>query len=403
MMMTTTSNFNFLKEKKKKMNILNINDLKTNKNTKCVFVSGVTGQDGSHMVDFLLKNTDYDIIGGARRLSSKNHENIKHLEKESRFKLINFDLTDSHSISKLVERLKPSYFINLAAQSYVGSSWDFPVQTFECNSTGVIHILEAIKLYAPNCRFYNAGSSEEFGDVVYQPQDHKHPYRPRSPYGASKCSARQIVKVYRDSYNLYAIQGLLFNHEGTRRGEEFVTRKITKGVCKIYDNIKNNKPFYPIELGNVYAKRDWSDAEDFVEGIWMMLNQEIYRDDLNSDSYQVSKYDSKLITPLKEYILSSQETHTVKEFVELSFKTLNIEGVWHGERVNEQYSVPNDWVVHNNIASSILVKINPNYYRPAEVDLLYGDSSLIRNELGWNPKTSFEDLVKKMIENDIID
>ncbi len=384
------------------MNILNINDIKINNSKKYIFISGVTGQDGSHMVDFLLKNTDYDIIGGARRLSSKNHVNIKHLENEKRFKLINFDLTDSHSITKLVEHLKPSYFINLAAQSYVGSSWDFPVQTFECNSTSVIHILEAIKSHVPSCRFYNAGSSEEFGDVVYQPQDDKHPYRPRSPYGASKCSARQIVKVYRDSYNLYAIQGLLFNHEGIRRGEEFVTRKITKGICKIHDCIIKHKSFNPIELGNVYAKRDWSDAEDFVEGIWMMLNQEKYRTDLDANSYKVSSFSDELIKPLREYILSSQETHSVKEFIEISFKILGIEGAWHGERTNEQYSLLKDYAIHNNAVSSILVKINPDFYRPADVDLLYGDSSLIRNELGWKPKTSFKDLVKKMIENDII-
>jgi len=234
-----------------KMNISNINDLELNKNKKTVFVSGVTGQDGSHMVDYLLKNTDYNIVGGARRLSIKNHENINHLEGINRFNLVNFDLTDMHSISKLVETIKPDYFINLAAQSYVGSSWDFPVQTWECNSTGVINILEAIKQHAPKCRFYNAGSSEEFGDVLYTPQDSKHPYRPRSPYGASKCAARQIVKVYRESYDLYALQGLLFNHEGTRRGEEFVTRKITKGVSRIYNSIKTKQPFDPIELGNI--------------------------------------------------------------------------------------------------------------------------------------------------------
>jgi GDPmannose 4,6-dehydratase len=380
-----------------KMNILNINDINVSKHNT-VFISGVTGQDGSYMIDFLLKNTNYDIVGGARRLSNKNHENIKHLENESRFKLVNFDLTDSHSISKLIQHLQPKYFINLAAQSYVGSSWDFPVQTWDCNSTGVIHILEAIKQYAPKCRFYNAGSSEEFGDVLYSPQDNNHPYRPRSPYGASKVAARNIVKVYRDSYNLFAIQGLLFNHESPRRGEEFVTRKITKGVARIKNAIVENEPFKPIELGNIYTKRDWSDSADFVEGIWMMLNQEKYRKDFDKTDDIHSK---NSIKQLKEYILSSQETHSVKEFIELAFKSVNIDAVWHGKRVNEEFSLLRDYVVHNNVQSSVLIKINPDFYRPAEVDLLYGDSSEIREELGWNPKTSFHELISKMVDSDL--
>jgi len=382
-----------------KMNISNINDLELNKNKKTVFVSGVTGQDGSHMVDYLLKNTDYNIVGGARRLSIKNHENINHLEGINRFNLVNFDLTDMHSISKLVETIKPDYFINLAAQSYVGSSWDFPVQTWECNSTGVINILEAIKQHAPKCRFYNAGSSEEFGDVLYTPQDSKHPYRPRSPYGASKCAARQIVKVYRESYDLYALQGLLFNHEGTRRGEEFVTRKITKGVSRIYNSIKTKQPFDPIELGNIYAKRDWSDSEDFVDGIWRMINQELYRDDLDENSY-INRYEKNSIKNLKEYILASNETYSIKDFINMSFKSLDIESVWHGNGIREELSLTNKYVKENSVLSSVLVKINDKYYRPAEVDLLCGDASEARNDLKWKPKTTFEQLVNKMITND---
>jgi len=185
----------------KLMDILNINDVvPLIEGKKVVFVTGVTGQDGSHMADYLLTNTDYFIVGGARRLSIKNHENIKHLEHTPRFKLVNFDLSDAHSISKIVEKLKPEYFINLAAQTFVGSSWDFPAQTWECNTTGVIHILEAIRQHKPTCRFYNAGSSEEYGNVAYVPQDENHPSKPRSPYGASKSAARQLVKVYRESY-----------------------------------------------------------------------------------------------------------------------------------------------------------------------------------------------------------
>ena len=368
------------KENEVTMDILNINDAKVLIDTnKVVFVTGVTGQDGSHMVDYLLKTTDYLIFGGVRRLSIKNHENIGHLENNPRFHLVNFDLSDAHSISKIVESLKPDYFINLAAQTFVGSSWDFPTQTWECNTTGVIHILEAIRQHKSSCRFYNAGSSEEFGDVAYIPQDENHPARPRSPYGASKSAARQLVKVYRESYNLYAIQGLLFNHEGTRRGEEFVTRKITKGVARIKKAILEGKSFESIELGNVKAKRDWSDAEDFVDGIWKMLNQKAPN----------------------EYVLSSNETHTIAEFVWHAFKSADIEGAWHGQAESAEFSISTKDAIKYDPIVSVLVKINPKFYRPAEVELLLGDSSKARKELGWKPETSFEQLVDKMVKNDL--
>jgi GDPmannose 4,6-dehydratase len=368
------------KENEVTMEILNINDAKVLIGTnKVVFVTGVTGQDGSHMVDYLLKTTDYIIFGGARRLSIKNHENISHLENNPRFHLVNFDLSDAHSISKIVESLKPDYFINLAAQTFVGSSWDFPAQTWECNTTGIIHILEAIRQHKPSCRFYNAGSSEEYGNVVYTPQDENHPARPRSPYGASKSAARQLVKVYRESYNLYAVQGLLFNHEGPRRGEEFVTRKITKGVARIKKAILEGKSFVPIELGNVKAKRDWSDAEDFVDGIWKMLNQKAPN----------------------EYVLSSNETHTIAEFVWHAFKAADIEGAWHGQSESSEFSISTKDAIKYDPVVSVLVKINPKFYRPAEVDLLLGDSNKARKELGWKPETSFEQLVDKMVKNDL--
>jgi len=368
------------KENEGTMDILNINDAKVLIGTnKVVFVTGVTGQDGSFMADYLLKNTDYIIFGGARRLSIKNHENISHLENNPRFHLVNFDLSDAHSISKIVESLKPDYFINLASQTFVGSSWDFPAQTWECNTTSVIHILEAIRQHKPSCRFYNAGSSEEYGDVAYIPQDENHPARPRSPYGASKSAARQLVKVYRESYRLYAIQGLLFNHEGTRRGEEFVTRKITKGVARIKKAILEGKSFVPIELGNVKAKRDWSDAEDFVKGIWLMLNQKAPN----------------------EYVLSSNETHTIAEFVWYAFKSAGIEGAWHGQSESSEFSISTKDAIKYDPVVSVLVKINPKFYRPAEVDLLLGDSTKARKELGWKPETSFEQLVDKMVKNDL--
>jgi GDPmannose 4,6-dehydratase len=371
-------------------NILNIEDAaKLIKDKKTIIVTGVSGQDGSLMVDYLLKNTEYTIFGGVRRLSVYNHENINHI-KSDRFYLINFDLTDAHAIARTVEKLKPDYFINFAAQSFVASSWDFARQTWQTNSTAVLDILEAIRLYRPSCRLYQAGSSEEFGNVIYTPQDEKHPLRPRSPYGASKAASRQLIKVYRESYNLYAIQGWLFNHEGPRRGEEFVSRKITKNIAKIYRAIKSNLNFTPLELGNVDAKRDWSDAEDFIDGVWRMLNQ---------DKYNL-KYDG---IP-KEYVFSSNESHTIKEFVEKAFKCVGISGNWS---YSSEHVIPENLEYKTAINSTsrymplTLVKINKNLYRPAEVDLLLGDSSMARKDLGWSPKTNFDSLIIKMIESDL--
>jgi len=353
------------------MNILNIDDAtKWLQGKSCVVVTGVTGQDGSHMVDYLLKNTDYVVFGCVRRLSVYNHKNISHID-DQRFKLINFDLTDANLISRSIEALKPKYFINLAAQSFVGSSWDFALQTWETNCTSVLNILEAIRTHAPECRLYQAGSSEEFGDVLTVPQDENHPPRPRSPYGASKSASRQLIKVWRDSYDIFAVQGWLFNHEGIRRGEEFVTRKITTNVARI-KNEYSEGDFLPLQLGNIDAKRDWSDAEDFVEGIWLMLNQE----------------------EPKEYVLSSNETHTIREFVEEAFNFAGFDAdkcQWVGEGAEEKY-------IHED---KVLVEINPYFYRPAEVDLLFGDSSKARKDLGWEPKSSFLDLVKKMVDHDL--
>ena len=347
---------------------------------KKIIITGVTGQDGSFMADFILKNTEHTVIAGARRLSVTNHKNIEHLKNNPRFKLIDLDITDAQNVGEVIRTEQPDYFINFAANSFVGNSWTMPTNHMNTNCMAVLYQLEAIRKFAPQCHYYNAGSSEEFGDVAYSPQDENHPLRPRSPYGASKASARHLVKVYRDSYNLYAIQGWLFNHEGTRRGEEFVTRKITKNVARIAQAIKNKEKFKPLELGNLDAKRDWSDAEDFIEGVWLMLNQD---------------------SP-KEYVLSSDETHTIREFVELAFKAAGIDGIWAGEKLNEMYQLPNYLSDFSELHNTQLVKINPKFYRPAEVELLLGDSSKAREELGWIPKSTFADLVKKMVKNDII-
>jgi GDPmannose 4,6-dehydratase len=339
--------------------------------SKKVLITGVTGQDGSYMSEYLLNISEYEVYGVVRRSSTKNYKNIKHLINNSRFKIVTGDLSDSQSIDNLVREIKPDYFINLAAQSFVAASWEIPEQTFEVDAVGVIRCLESIRKHAPKCRFYNAGSSEELGNVDYSPQDEKHPLKPRSPYGAAKAAARHIVKVYRESYNLYAIQGLLYNHESERRGEEFVTRKITKNIARIKKAIDYGFEFEPLELGNIDAKRDWSHAEDFVKGIWLMLNQE----DPN------------------EFILSSGETHTVREFIEKAFNIVGLHGKWVGQGIDECFYLENSLIK--------LVSINSKFYRPAEVDLLLGDSSKARVELNWKPEISFDSLVKRMIDNDL--
>ena len=344
-----------------------------------VIITGILGQDGANMAEFLLENTDVHIYGVMRRSANPNYVNATKFISNPRFKMLYGDLTDSVSIDNIVKEIQPDYFINFAAQSFVGCSWEIPLQTFDVNATGVARCLEAIRRFQPKCKFYSSGSSEEFGDVIYSPQDINHPIRPRSPYGASKASARQLVKVYRDSYKLYAVHGILFNHEGTKRGEEFVTRKISKGVAHIYHSIKNKQPFNPIELGNLDAKRDWSDSEDFVVAVWKMLNQ----------------------TEPKDYVISSDETHSIREFIELAFKAANIEGAWHGNGIFEEYSITNNMADLVDIKSSVLIKINPKYYRPAEVDLLLGNSSPARKDLDWHPKTRFNELVEKMVNFDI--
>tara|TARA_B100002019_G_scaffold106695_1_gene91689 strand:+ start:30568 stop:31617 length:1050 start_codon:yes stop_codon:yes gene_type:complete len=341
---------------------------------KKIIITGVTGQDGSHMADYLLKNTNHKIYGAVRRLSVKNHENILHLENEPRFNLIDMDLNDAHSIRDVVLDIKPDYFINFAAQSFVAGSWKYPIQTWDTDANAVLHILESIRRFSPHCRFYNAGSSEEFGDVAYSPQDEKHPLLPQSPYGAAKCAARHIVRVYKESYGLYAVQGWLFNHEGVRRGLDFVTRKISDAVAKIKFSIVNNLELPCFELGNLEAQRDWSDAEDFMEGVWLMMNQD---------------------RPFN-YVLASGEMHTIREFVDECFKCAGIDGSWKFQNGSNK---PEDEVFMKD-TGEILLKINPKFYRPAEVHELCGDPRLAESELHWKRKTDFKGLVQKMYEHD---
>ncbi len=360
---------------------------------KKVIVTGVTGQDGSYMADYLLANTDHLVYGMVRRTAKPDYGNLEKALNHPRLQLVVGDLSDGQSIDNLVRRLKPDYFINLAAQSFVGSSWDIPEMTFDVDAIGVIRCLEAIRKHAPQCRFYNAGSSEEYGSVQYSPQDEKHPPCARSVYGAAKVAARQIVKVYRESYHLYAVQGLLFNHESERRGHEFVTRKITLGVARIARAIKDGKPFEPIELGNLDSKRDWSHAEDFVEGIWRMVNQQEWPGGG---------------TDCNEYVLASGETHTVREFIVKAFAIAGIKGGWWEALAEGKPRTPESEVytfadpeMGWPVPDMCLVKINPAFYRPADVELLLGDSTRARTELGWTPKVTFDELVSRMVRSDL--
>ena len=339
--------------------------------TKRVLVTGVTGQDGPNMVDYLLENTDHLVYGMTRRSANINLSNCESFLDNERFQMVYGDLTDGGSLDRLVQEIQPDYFINFAANSFVGCSWDMPEHVMDTNALGTLRCLESIRRFQPKCRFYSAGSSEEMGDVDYSPQDKHHPPKPRSPYGVSKVASRFLVKVYRESYGIFAVHGILFNHEGVRRGEEFVTRKITKGVARIKKAIDNNQDFDPLQLGNIGAKRDWSDSEDFMDGVWKMLTQ---------------------ATP-EEYILSSNETHTVKEFVSLAFQEAGIPGLWSGEGLDEKFRIYEE--------NKILAEINEEFYRPAEVSILHGNSTPVREELGWKPKYSFGDLVRRMVENDL--
>ena len=337
-----------------------------------VVITGVTGQDGSNMADYLIDNhEDIQVYGMSRRVSTPNNGNIEHLLNNPRFELFHGDLTDHVSINNAVKKYQPDFFFNFAANSYVGCSWSSPVHVWETNTTGLLRCLEAIRLYAPECRVYSAGSSEEMGDVDYSPQDLKHPIKPRSPYGASKAACRHLTKVYRESYGLFAIHSILFNHEGIRRGEEFVTRKITKAVAEIKRDIDLGVKIKPLALGNVNSRRDWSDSEDFVRGVWLMMQQD---------------------KPV-EYVLASGEIHSIKDFVTAAFACAGIPGLWSGEGMDEKFRLFQE--------NTILAEIDDKYYRPAEVELLLGDPSDAKKHLGWEPQISFDKLVERMVYCDL--
>jgi GDPmannose 4,6-dehydratase len=315
---------------------------------KKALITGINGMDGSHLADFLLEK-GYEIYGLERRSSSENRLNVKHLEDKINF--LKGDLTDQNSLLRALKESNPDEVYNLAAQSFVGESWNTPEQTSDVTGLGVLRILEAIREYGhEKIKFYQASSSEMFGRMVENPAKETTSFYPRSPYGVSKLYGHWITKNYRESYNMFACSGILFNHESERRGIEFVTRKISDGVAKIHLGLADS-----ISLGNLEAKRDWGYAPDYVEAMWLMLQQD--------------KAD--------DYVIATGETRSIKEFLDEAFKYVGI----------------SDW--------SSYIKQDLRFMRPAEVDVLRGDSTKAKNELGWSPKTNFSDMVKKMVENDI--
>lgn len=339
--------------------------------SKKVLITGILGQDGANMAEYLLDDESIEVYGMMRRSGTPNYRNIESFREHPRFNLVDGDLSDSASIDRLVKKITPDYLINFGANSYVGVSWDMPLSVMDVNSGGVIRCLEAIRKFKPDCRFYSAGSSEEFGDVDYSPQDMNHPIKPRSPYGASKAAARHLVKVYRESYDLYAVHSILFNHEGPRRGAEFVTRKITQKVAEIYHKTKNKESFEPLKLGNVDSRRDWSDSRDFMRGVWLMLNQD----------------------KPKDYVLASGKTYSVRDFVSVAFQNAGIAGLWSGEGMEARFRVFQE--------NTVLAEVDERWFRPAEVTLLHGDPTVAEQELNWKREIPFDQMVKDMVDNDI--
>ena len=314
---------------------------------KRALITGINGMDGSHLADFLLTK-GYEVFGMERRTSYPNRLNTKHLEGKITF--INGDLTDQNSLRRCLVKSNPHEVYNLAAQSFVGESWNTPEQTGDVTALGALRMLEAIREYGKDVKYYQASTSEMFGRMVENPAKETTPFYPRSPYGVAKLYGHWITKNYRESYDMFNVSGILFNHESERRGIEFVTRKITDGVAKIHLGLEDY-----ITLGNLDSKRDWGYSPDYVKSMWMMLQQD--------------KPD--------DYVIATGEEHTIREFLEIAFKCINID----------------DWEKY--------VLQDERYMRPAEVAVLCGDSSKAREVLGWEPETSFEQMIINMITNDI--
>ncbi len=334
---------------------------------KKAIITGITGQDGAYLAELLLEK-GYKVYGAYRRSASVNFWRIEEIgiQNHPNLHLIEYDLTDQSNSIRMVMDLQPDEIYNLAAQSFVGVSFDQPLATAQITGIGPVHLLEAIRIVNPKIKFYQASTSEMFGEVQAIPQVESTPFYPRSPYGVAKLYAHWMVINYRESYDIFGCSGILFNHESPLRGREFVTRKITDSVAKI-----KLEKLDILELGNMDAKRDWGFAKDYVEGMYLML--------------QADKPDT--------YVLATNRTETVRDFVTMAFKAVDIELIWEGKEENE--------TAKDKATGKIVVKVNPKFYRPAEVDLLIGNPQKAKDELGWEPKTTLEELCAMMVKADL--
>ena len=333
---------------------------------KVAVITGVTGQDGSYLAELLLEK-GYIVYGLVRRVSQPTlgRSLINHLIDNEKFHLINGDLADQNSIDNAVSTAQPDEFYNLGAMSFVPESWRSPMMTADITGLGALRCLEAIRKHAPKCKFYQAGSSEQYGKVRHVPQTEETPFHPRSPYGCAKVFAFEITRNYRESYDMFACTGILFNHESPRRGLEFVTRKVTMTAARIANGFDQC-----LWIGKVEAKRDWGFAGDYVEMQWRMLQQEKPED----------------------FVVATGRTHSVRDMISLAFSHVGMTLTWSGEGVE---------TIATDQNGEVRVRTNPKFFRPAEVDLLIGDASLSQKELGWVPETSFEQLVAMMVDSDM--
>lgn len=335
-------------------------------NEKIAMITGITGQDGGYLAKFLLEK-GYKVIGLYRRGATDTFEKLKEHGIFEQVILEDFELLEFSNIVRVLKKYQPDEFYNLAAQSFVASSWTEPIYTAQADGMGVVYILEAIREFSPKTKFYQASTSEMFGKVQAIPQSETTPFYPRSPYGCAKLMAHWMTTNYRESFGLFACSGILFNHESPMRGKEFVTRKITDHFARLFLGLTNE----PLELGNLDAKRDWGYAGDYVEGMWLMLQQD--------------KPDT--------YVLATGETNPIRNFATLAGKYAGFDIEWNGVGVNE--------VGIDRKTGKTVVKVNPKFFRPAEVELLIGNPSKAEKILGWKRKISYENLCKMMVEKDI--
>lgn len=330
---------------------------------KNALITGINGQDGSYLAELLLEK-GYNVYGIMRRKSVVDYGNVEHIKDKIKF--IYADMTDVVSLVNAMKVSDADEVYNLAAQSFVATSWEQPLATAQIDALGVTNMLEAIRMVKPSCRFYQASTSEMFGLVQEIPQKETTPFYPRSPYGVAKLYGHWITKNYRESYDMFACSGILFNHESERRGKEFVTRKITDAVARIKLGVQDH-----VELGNMDSKRDWGHSKDYVYAMWLMLQQD--------------KPD--------DYVVATGETRTVREFVETAFAKVGMEVEFSGEGVNE--------IGKDKATGKVVVKVNPDFFRPAEVDILIGDPTKADTVLGWERQIKFDELVERMVKNDL--